>query len=103
MSTRVSVPELKRMSADELRKEVYLRRVECAKMSIGIKAQSEKDHALYRAKRREVARMLTVLNQFPKGTAAASPVKKAPLSASKTAETPVKDVSPASKNKKKKS
>jgi ribosomal protein L29 len=103
MSTRVSVPELKRMSADELRKEVYLRRVECAKMSIGIKAQSEKNHALYRQKRLEIARMLTVLNQLPKGTATLAPARKAPLSASKTAETPVKDVSPALKNKKKKS
>ncbi|OGJ61908.1 50S ribosomal protein L29 [Candidatus Peribacteria bacterium RIFCSPLOWO2_01_FULL_51_18] len=66
MSTESRVAELMRMSPDELRKEICLRRAECAKMRMGIGVQSEKNHALYRTKRRELARMLTVLGQLDK-------------------------------------
>ncbi|MFA5799574.1 MAG: 50S ribosomal protein L29 [Candidatus Peribacteraceae bacterium] len=64
MSIDISTAELRRMSPDELRKEVILRKAECAKMRIGLKAQGEKNHALYRNKRREIARLLTVLREL---------------------------------------
>jgi ribosomal protein L29 len=92
MSTFHSTIELKRMSPDELRKEIYVRRAECAKMRIGLRTQSEKDHALYRRKRREIARMLTVLGGMPE-----APVTKKEISASQKTPTSVKSSGAAEK------
>ncbi len=105
MTHHVSTAELKRMSVQELLKEVYVRRAECAKMRIGLKVQSEKNHALYSVKRKEIARMLTIIGQLQAGTAASVSAKPVTASPSQTTKTSVKDVSSTpkkpSKNKKK--
>lgn len=85
MSTFHSLAELRRMSDKELRKEIFVLRAECAKMHIGLRTQSEKNHALYRRKRREIARMLTVVDGMKN-----IPAVKQEISASQTASISVK-------------
>ncbi|MSR67903.1 50S ribosomal protein L29 [Candidatus Peribacteria bacterium] len=60
MSTVASTTELQRMTPVELRQEIALHQSEYAKMRMGVEMQKEKNHALYKAKRREIARMKTV-------------------------------------------
>jgi len=66
MSTKISVTELSRMSLSELRKELQMKRAELAKMRMGLVMQSEKNHALYKVHKKEVARMTMVLMQLEK-------------------------------------
>lgn len=61
MSTNTSTIELQRMTQDELRQDIALHTAEYAKMRMGIGMQKEKNHALFKSKRREIARMKTVL------------------------------------------
>lgn len=61
MSTKnVSSAELRRMTPKELRQEIAMHRTEYAKMRMGVEMQKEKNHALYKSKRREIARMKTI-------------------------------------------
>ena len=64
MSNSVPVAELLRMTPDELRREIAMHRIEYAKMRMGIEMQKEKNHALFKTKRREIARMETVMTQM---------------------------------------
>lgn len=57
MKSSVSIVELKRATPTELRKELMTRRGQLAKMRIGISMRSEKNHAAYRALRRDIARI----------------------------------------------
>jgi|GEM_PF-477558 ribosomal protein L29 len=91
MSTPVSTAELKRLSPTELRKEIYLRRVECAKMRIGIKMQSEKNHALYRTKRREIGRLMTILQGQERSEKNTTNEKAKKIDASQVSGNTVKD------------
>lgn len=59
-----SITELQRMSASELRRELLTKRAEVAKMRMNIEMQSEKNHALYKRNKKEVARMTMVLKQI---------------------------------------
>lgn len=93
MSTDISTPELRRMSPDELRKEVVIRKAECAKMRIGLKAQGEKNHALYRNKRREIARLLTVLRELERNEGNRKGGKTKRIVASQETVNSVKDAS----------
>ncbi len=98
MSTTTSVAELQRMTPDELRREINLHRTEYAKMRMGIQMQKEKNHALFLSKRREIARMETVMTQM---RAVAKPVKKAAIPAKKASQVKEKSVkSTGSKSKK---
>ena len=97
MTHHISTAELRRMSVEELQKEIYVHRAECAKMRIGLKVQSEKNHALYSAKRKQIARMMTVVWQLKSVGAAKIPAKKAKTSPSQTTKTSVQDVSSTSK------
>ncbi len=67
MSTNTSTAELQRMTQDELRQDIALHTAEYAKMRMGIGMQKEKNHALYKSKRREIARMKTVLAGMRRG------------------------------------
>lgn len=107
MSTFLSTTELERMTPQELGKELQLKRAECAKMRIGLTMQSEKNSALYRTHRRDIARMTMVYKKMQKNPAAVMPKKeksvtaaKSPVSAPKAsqkAKKPVKGSSSASK------
>ena len=109
MKNSTATTEFQRMTQDELRREILMRRVEYAKMRMGVEMQKEKNHALYKRKRKEIARMSTVLNAMrnPK-----SPMNSASLSsvssdtsvasesspnASQAAKKPVKRLSTKSK------
>ncbi len=61
MSTKTSTIELSRMTPAELRQDIALHIGEYAKMRMGIGMQKEKNHALFKSKRREIAKMKTVL------------------------------------------
>lgn len=111
MSTTTSIIELRRMTAPELRKELSIKRAECAKMRMGIEMQSEKNSGLYRTLRKEIARMSMVLHELekmpaaPKKAEAAAPVvadvpkkkAKSPAKASQAAKKSVKGVGSRSK------
>ena len=97
MSTRLSTTELKRLTADELRREIAAKRLEVAKMRLGLELQKDKNHALYRRTRREIPRMLTVLAEVEKVKTGDQTAKKSVESTSKVAENPVKDAGSAKK------
>lgn len=84
MKNVTPITELQRMTPDELRRDLTLKRAEASKMRIAIGMQSEKNHALYRAHRRDIARMTMVLGQMMKSPNAPPAPKAAP--AAKTAE-----------------
>ena len=87
MKKSTSITELKRMTHDELRRDIALHRTEYAKMRMGIEMQKEKNHAAFKAKRKDIARMMTVMTQMKNGTMAA-PAKAAKASAPVSAEKP---------------
>lgn len=64
MSTTLSITELRRMTADELRRELIKLRAEYAKVRISVKMQSEKNHSKVRAMRRGIAQMKMVLSEM---------------------------------------
>lgn len=84
MSTSSTTTELRRMTIQELRQEIALHTAEYGKMRMGIEMQKEKNHALYKSKRREIATMQTVLTEMEK-----NPVQ--PAKSSTTSE-PVKEL-----------
>jgi len=62
MATVTSITELRNMPASDLRKEVRAQRNTVAKMHLGIEMSKEKDTARYQREKKQLARMLTVLN-----------------------------------------
>lgn len=97
MTKTSAIIELQRMTPKELQKEIALKRAECSKMRISIEMGAEKNHAKYRALRREIARMVMVHDQAqknvtPKTVAPASDVKP-----TKTRKAPVSSRSPKTK------
>lgn len=100
MSTKnTQITELKRMSASELRRELLTKRAEVAKMRMNIEMQSEKNHALYKRNKKEVARMTMVLKQMertgakkdaPKDVPASTETERIKKKASQSAKKPVK-------------
>ncbi len=57
--------ELKRLTRDELRRELASHRSEYAKVRLHIHAQSEKNHAQMKILRRNIARMTMVYGTLP--------------------------------------
>lgn len=66
MKHKTSVTDIQRMTPEELRKDLQVKRAESAKMRIGLEMQSEKNSGLYRAHRRDIARMSMVLSAMEK-------------------------------------
>ena len=66
MSPSSAITELSRMTPTELRKELFLKRTEAAKMRLGLEMQAEKNHAAYRVLKKEIARMTMVLHTMQK-------------------------------------
>lgn len=95
MSTKnTSTTELRRMTPQELRREIAMHRTEYAKMRMGVEMQKEKNHALYKAKRREIARMKTVetsmMNNVAQPETSKKSVKDSEQSPSQTKKKSVK-------------
>jgi len=76
MKHKTSVTDIRRMTPQELRKDLALKRAEAAKMRIGLEMQSEKNSGLYRAHKRDIARMVMVLCEMEKNPVAAKPEAK---------------------------
>jgi ribosomal protein L29 len=66
MTSTVNTTELSRMTAQELSQEIASNRLEYAKMRMDIELQTEKNHARFRQKRRDIARMSTALTMMNK-------------------------------------
>ncbi len=80
MATHATPTELRKMSAEELQREIDEKRPAAKKLHILILAGTEKDTAKLRKERVQIARMLTVLGELKgKDTTSklASPSKKA--------------------------
>ncbi|MFA6259723.1 MAG: 50S ribosomal protein L29 [Candidatus Peribacteraceae bacterium] len=75
MAQHASMKELLNMSVDDVRRDVREQRATVAKLSMGIRMGKEKNSALYKREKRQIARMLTVLTQ--KGRSTSSSTTKA--------------------------
>jgi ribosomal protein L29 len=62
---KLTTGELRKMQRSDLQKEVDERRAQIAKTRLDIDLQKEKDTAKHRKAKRELARILTVLNATP--------------------------------------
>ncbi len=58
--------ELRAMSAADLRKDIVELKAEVAKTRLNVHARTEKDTAAFARGKKQLARMLTVLNQIEK-------------------------------------
>lgn len=91
MKHKTSATEIRRMTAQELRRDLQVKRAESAKMRIGLQMQSEKNSGLYRAHKRDIARMTMVLREMEKNPTVPKPeAKVAPKETEKKASQSVK-------------
>ncbi len=63
MTRRVTIAELRKMGIKDLQGEIMSKRIETAKLRLGITMQKEKDTGKYRTEKKLLARMLTVLHE----------------------------------------
>lgn len=63
MTSPSSMTELRKMHIDDLQREAYSKRMIIAKIGIGIAMRQEKDTALLRREKKELARLLTILRE----------------------------------------
>ncbi len=90
MKHQTPMAELIRMSESELRRDLQLKHAEAAKLRLGLQMQSEKNSGLYKAHRRDIARMTMVLRGMEKKS-------KAPMHPAKQKGVVHSDSLPASK------
>jgi ribosomal protein L29 len=79
MATHSTLKELRNMQTADLQKEVAEKRLTVAKMRMGLELRSEKDSAMYRREKKELARILTVLGEKQGSEVQAAPEKKTAL------------------------
>lgn len=73
MATHLTTKDLRNMQTPELLKEIAEKRLIVAKMHIEIEMRSEKDTARFLREKKELARLLTVMNERPAEKAPAAP------------------------------
>ena len=110
MSHTSSMTELRRMTRDELRRDITAKRNEYAKTRLHVQAHGEKNHGKVKLMRRDIARMTMVYEQMPvpampeqkKGAEGAEVKAKAPAknSAKKTSVRSARSVPSVSSKKK---
>ncbi len=83
MAHKVSAIELRRMSPEDLSREMKDKQAHIAKMRLGLQIGSEKDIAKYRRERKEFARMSTVHSEHQKAAPAKTPALKKRASSAK--------------------
>ena len=76
MKTSTTTIELARMTPKELRQELLVARTEYAKMRMAVEMQTEKNHAKFKMKRRDIARMASMLTSMEKNTSVSEKVEK---------------------------
>lgn len=85
MAHAVSAVEMRRMSPEDLAREVREKQAVVAKMRLGLQIGSEKDIARYRRERKELSRLQTVLTEKRAATPAPAPLKRRTSSATVSA------------------
>ena len=78
MKTSTATIELARMTPKELRQELLVARTGYAKMRMAVEMQTEKNHAKFKMKRRDIARMASMLILMEKNTSVSDKAKKKP-------------------------
>lgn len=63
MSAQMTMDEVRKLSREELEREIGQRRLDIAKMRLVIHLQKEKDTARFRRERRTLARLSMVLHE----------------------------------------
>lgn len=66
MSPSSAINELMKQPLEDLRREVRAKRALVAKMKLNIDLKKEKNSAAYRREKKEINRMLTVMNRLEK-------------------------------------
>jgi ribosomal protein L29 len=98
MKHKTPVTELERMTIQELRKDLQVKRAEVAAMRIKLDMQTEKNSGHYKLQRRDVARMTMVLTRMEKNPATKAAPKivaaETPKKVSQSPKKPVKRSSP---------
>jgi ribosomal protein L29 len=94
MSPKASIIELERMTPPELGRELRGKHAELAKMRLGLTMGSEKNHAKYKAIKKDAARMAMVLrNMEKKGMTTKAPKAETAPKTSKVAKKSVEKAS----------
>ena len=76
MATTVTTNEIRKMQIDDLRKDIVEKQVTLAQMRVKVGMGSEKDTAQFLRAKRELARLLTILNEAQSKMAAEAPALK---------------------------
>lgn len=80
MATHSSITELRNMQNSDLEREAQNKREHVAKMRMAIELRAEKDTAVYRREKKELAQILTVLREKKVPADVQTPLKTAPKS-----------------------
>lgn len=82
MSSLTTIKELRKMSAEDLRKEIIAQQNIVVKLRLGVKLGKEKDSAKYVREKKQLARMKTVYSPVSSLPTEAKKVEVAPAKAS---------------------
>lgn len=83
MSQHITTTELRKMTPQDLSKEIGEKRGSIAKMRIAVAMRTQKDTAQYRREKKDLARMLTVLQEINHEKTSKEAPLKTPRKASK--------------------
>jgi ribosomal protein L29 len=86
MATTLATKEIRTMQLEDLHKEIREKRTMIAKMQVEIDMRSEKDTAKFLRLKKEIARLLTILNEKKRNEPLKTATKKAKVSAPTTAK-----------------
>lgn len=75
MSTHLATKELRNMQMEDLRKEALEKQLIVAKMRVQIQMGKEKDTAKYLREKKDLARLLTIINESKQKEVVAAPKK----------------------------
>lgn len=96
MTKKTTMTELRKMPLPDLEREIMEKRMQLTKVHLGVEMRQEKDTAKVRFERRELARMLTALNEKRSSSALNTDAKTAtvPAPAAKKAKVAAKKSAP---------
>ncbi len=80
MATHTSITELRNMQPADLEREAQNKRQTIAKMRLMLQMRADKDSAVYRGEKRELAQILTVLREKKASAGEETALKNAPKS-----------------------
>ena len=83
MAAITSLTELRNMPLTDLRREVRAQRLLVAKLRLGVHMQKEKDTARYQREKKQLARMLTILQEKQLAEAPVAAAEPTPTTSAK--------------------